>query len=536
MSVDWIAYSAVIIGTLLLASSLIPAYRICQNDHASGWKWLVVLILFFCIGYGLFLLRLIYHPINLTLALLSAILFFGAVFVATIMPQALKTILKIESIADEERRNSLTDVLTNLNNRKCLFEHLSALSGVSKPYALFFIDLNNFKQINDSLGHYYGDQFLIAVAQRLSAVVPKNAKLFRIGGDEFAIVYREHGQEPLLQLIDNIHATLLAPIVVQQHSMKTSASIGIACYPEHSDELFDLMKKADMAMYDCKKRQGNFTLYDQYIGAEAERKLHLSQQLSDAVQHNRFTLYYQPIIDSVNNETRCVEALLRWPQASGDIMLPDQFIPMASRSSLINAITYWVINQVANDLPKLRLMGFSHSIHINLSAKDLQNDNLVQQLRALMQQHRIQAGDIIFEITESDMVEDLGTAKLVMSKISDMGFQFSVDDFGTGFSSLVLLRELPISQIKIDRSFVNDFLDNDISRSIVCHIIALASDLNCSVVAEGVEYSANAAELQRLGAELHQGWLYSEPLPLAQLQQLKLANNSPDQNDTLMVG
>ncbi|QSX34981.1 bifunctional diguanylate cyclase/phosphodiesterase [Shewanella avicenniae] len=532
MAVDWIAYLAVGLGLLLLLSSIRPACRICQNDHATGWKWLVVLILFFCVGYSLFLLRLFYHPVNFTMGLLATILFFGAVFVATIIPQALKTILKIESIAMEERHNSLTDELTGLNNRKSMFEHLSVLSGVSKPFTLFFLDLNNFKQINDSLGHYYGDQFLRLVAERLNEVIPEKAMLFRIGGDEFAIVYRERSLEVLLTLVDSIHAKMLPPFVVHSHSMKSSASIGIACYPDHSNELFDLIKKADIAMYDCKQRQGNYTLYDQVIGAEAERKLRLSQQLSDAVRQNQFELYYQPIVDSVSNTTCCVEALLRWPQASGKVLLPEEFIPFASRSPLINAITYWVLNRVADDLPALRQMGFSHCIHINLSAKDLQNDNLVQQLGAMLQQGRLHASDIIFEITETDVVDDLQKAKVVMSKLNQMGFEFSVDDFGTGFSSLVLLRELPISQIKIDRSFVNNFLINDVSRAIVCHIIELATELNCSVVAEGVENSADAAELRRLGAELHQGWFYTEALPLAKLGQL---SQQQAQNDTVMM-
>lgn len=533
MNADWFAYIVVFLGLLLLTQSIRPAALICKNDDAIGWRALIALLILFLIGYSLFLVNLFHSKIDTTLQLISLMLLGGATFVAIIIPQAHKTILKIESIAITERQNSLTDSMTKLANRKSLLELLSALSGGNKPFSLLFIDLNNFKQINDGLGHYYGDQFLIAVAKRLSSIIPACANLFRIGGDEFAVVYREYREDKLIALIDNLHASLLAPIQVNTHSMKTSASIGIACYPKHSNEMFDLVKKADMAMYDCKSLQGNFTFYNDNIGIRAERKLALSQMLSDAVQKSQFKLFYQPIINAESGQTLYVEALLRWPQANGNILLPEQFIPMAAKSTLINAITYWVIEQTCADLPRLRALGFNNRVHINLTARDLQSDTLVQQIRALKQQNKLKPHDLMFELTESDLVEDLSKAKRVMHKISRMGFEFCVDNFGTGFSSLVLLRELPISQIKIDRSFVNDFLVNEISRSIICHIIALAGDLNCSVIAEGVENEENAAELIRLGAELHQGWLYSEALPL---EALPAATPATDSDSTLLVG
>lgn len=533
MNADWISYLLVALSLLLLALSIKPAAQICKNDDAFGWKALVALLVLFLIGYSLFFLNLLHRNVDTTLKLISIILLGGATFVAIIIPLAHKTILKIDSVAATERQNSLTDSMTKLANRKSLLEHLSALSGGNKPFSLFFVDLNNFKQINDGLGHYYGDQFLIAVAKRLSVIIPENARLFRIGGDEFAVVYREHREDKLIALIDKLHASLLAPIQVHTHSMKTSASIGIACYPKHSNEMFDLVKKADMAMYDCKSRQGNFTFYNDNIGIRAERKLALSQMLSDAVQESQFKLFYQPIINAETGQTLYVEALLRWPQANGNILQPEQFIPMAAKSTLINAISHWVVEQVCNDLPRLRALGFSNRVHINLAARDLQSENLVQQLRTLKQQNRLQPHDLMFELTESDLVDDLSKAKRVMHKISRMGFEFCVDNFGTGFSSLVLLRELPISQIKIDRSFVDDFLVNDISRSIICHIIALANDLNCSVVAEGVENTENAEELIRLGAELHQGWLYSEALPI---ETLPAATPSANSESNLLVG
>lgn len=532
MTADWIAYIAIISGMCLLGFSIRPACHICQNDETIGWKLLVALIVFFFIGYGLFLLRLATAPVNSTLLLLSCILFGGAVFVAGIIPQALKTILKIESVVEVERHNSLTDSMTGLANRKHLFQHLSALSGGRKPFSLLFVDLNNFKQINDGLGHYYGDQFLIAVSKRIENMMPDNGRLFRIGGDEFAIVYREHGHDKLIALIDELHTTLSKPIQVNTHAMTTSASIGVACFPEHSQEMFELVKKADIAMYDCKNRQGNFTFYDDSIGARAEEKLALSQRLSEAVQHNQFKLHYQPIIDTVSQEPKYVEALLRWPQANGDVMLPESFIPLATQSTLINAITYWVIEQAANDLPQLRAHGFDHCIHINLTSRDLQNDNLVQQLKQLKYQHKLASHDLMFELTENDIVEDLAQAKRIMHKISAMGFEFCIDNFGTGFSSLVLLRELPISQIKIDRTFVDDFLVNDTSRAIICHIISLANDLHCSVVAEGVEQRENALELARLGAELHQGWWYAAALPI---DQLPTVFEQPDDDPELLV-
>lgn len=503
----------VALGTLLLGRSLIPARKICQIDQSVGWRVLVALISFFITGY-LFLFYEIFSAsvLSSVFVVLATVLSGGAVFVALVIPFSLKAIEKLNKIADEERKRSLHDTLTGLPNRKYLLQCLEKRSG--NLFTLFLIDLNNFKQINDGLGHYMGDLFLISVAKRIQSNLPDISSIFRLGGDEFSIIVDSVDDEEILSVVNRVHQALSTPIDILSYSMNTSASVGIAKYPQDTQEVIGLLKQSDLAMYHSKKNAQKYTFYYEDLGVHSYEKLKLSQRLSIAIEDDEFELYFQPIINARTNSLSALEALLRWPQHDGSIIMPDEFIPLAEKSALINLITEWVIKAAARDLHTLRAEGFTGRMHINLSAKDIQTETVPGLLEQLVWDGRIKPGDFSFEITERDMVEDIEKAKKVMKRINTLGFSFSVDDFGTGFSSLILLRELPIDEIKIDRSFVQNFADNDTNLSIICHVLSLAKDLNCSVVAEGVETEAIKQRLLELGADFHQGYYYSRPINL----------------------
>ncbi len=498
-------------GTAFLVRSLIPAKKICRLDQSAGWRILVALISLFIAGYVfLFYEIFLASAMSSVFVVLAIVLSGGAVFVALVIPFSLKAIEKLNNIAEEERNRSLHDTLTGLPNRKALLQCLE--EHTDTQFTLFLIDLNNFKQINDGLGHYMGDLFLISVAKRIQSNLPDTSNIFRLGGDEFSIIVDSIDDEEILSVVDRIHEALSTPIDILSYSMNTSASVGIAKYPQDTQEVIGLLKQSDLAMYHSKKNAQKYTFYYEELCVSSYEKLKLSQRLSVAIEDDEFELYYQPIINARTDKLCALEALIRWPQSDGSIIMPDEFIPMAEKSALINLISEWVIKAAARDLHTLRAEGFTGRIHINLSSKDIQNDTVPDLLDKLVMEGRINPGDFSFEITERDMVEDIDKARMVMKRINELGFSFSVDDFGTGFSSLVLLRELPIDEIKIDRSFVQNFDENDTNLSIICHVLSLAKDLHCSVVAEGVETETIKQRLLELGADLHQGYYYSYPI------------------------
>jgi diguanylate cyclase len=510
------ALTSIMIGILLLLFSLKPASQICRSDKLVGWKVLAMLLIGFVGGYVGFLLYILLsdEPIDSVTVSLSLILLGGAVFVAVIVPLSLKSILKINKVAEEERHSALHDSLTGLPNRKYLLEHIQSQIAQRSQFVLVLMDLNNFKQINDGLGHFFGDKFLISVAHRLQHGVLPFGQLYRLGGDEFALVFQQNGERDIQSLIDQVHNLLQTPITVLDYKMNTSASIGISRYPDNSQDVFGLLKQSDLAMYESKKKSMRYSFYREDLGNESYEKLKLSLKLSDAVNNNEFQLYYQPIIDAATGKVASLEALLRWPQLDGSFIGPDKFIPVAEKSALITRISSWVVEQAIQDLQFLRHSGFNGRISINLSAKDLQCDDIVDQLKTALAAQQIKPDELRFEITEGAMLEDLAKTKLVMRRINMMGFSFSVDDFGTGYSSLILLRELPIEEIKIDRSFVLNLLQNETDRLIVHSVINLAKVLNCTLVAEGVENQPLADELKQLGCDYLQGYLFSKPLPL----------------------
>ena len=524
---NWMSIILTLTGIITLIFSLNPASKICQKDSHFGWRILSSLILFFILGYCAALYYLLQHPVDSGLdEAFSVILCGGGFFVCIVINMSLNSIIKIEQVAEQERHNALHDNLTGLPNRKYLLLKMQYFQQQEQDFALLSIDLNNFKQVNDALGHHYGDELLVAVSKRVNNILPQSAFLSRMGGDEFAIVTPSAEKSHYMKIVEVVHDALKDPFKLVGYDINVYTSMGISLYPKNTSHIDELMKQADMAMYVSKNKRLAFTLFNKDLSQGANERLAISSRIEQAIEKHEFELHYQAIVDN-NKHIHGAEALIRWPQKDGRFIDAETFIKIAEQSTLIDKVTIWVLNQAIKDYAQLIAQGLTGPLHINLSAQNLQSSLFFQHVSKLVENQHIQAGQFVFEVTESAMMTNLQATKRMMQKFHDMGFEFSIDDFGTGFSSFSLLRELPIKQIKVDRSFVTYMTANDINHSIVKSAVYLAKNLDCSVVAEGVENDTVAHLLAALECDYLQGYLYSDPLSLADFSSLLNGNTNP---------
>lgn len=503
-------------GLVFLAVSLKPTIKICKQDQSVGWKLLLLLILFFLLGYLTFLYYLTgIAVVSIVEACLATILFGGSIFVLMVIRFSLRSLEELKLIANKERHNALHDSLTSLPNRLHFMEAVSAKAAAAAPFSVFVLDLNDFKQINDVVGHYYGDQLLIKLSQRLSAVLPENCFFSRVGGDEFIMLFDSIEHDEIADLMAIVDRALLAPFNINSYNFNVRISTGGSLFPYHSSAIAPLLQKADTAMYEAKKQHVSYRLYCDALDDDAKDRLAISSQLHVALAESQFEIFYQPLIKSQVTKTHHFEALLRWPQADGSFIPPDKFIPLAEKNGSIRQITLWVLDNITAHLADFTAQNIAACIHINLSALDLRNDGFTTRLAELVNEGRLSPEQLVLEVTETAIMADVTKTRDILSQLSGQGFAISLDDFGTGFSSLSILRELPINQIKIDRSFVMAMHNGKTNNAIVRSIVFLAKNLGCSVVAEGVETKAIAAELMQLQCDYLQGYYYCRPLPLA---------------------
>jgi diguanylate cyclase (GGDEF)-like protein len=472
------------------------------------------------LGYSLYLYHILLNQEDVIVHLLIAgILCGGGIFVFLVTKLSLRSYLKIENVALHAKHNALHDSLTGLPNRQNFLDQLFQNVSDGIPFTLLSIDLNNFKQVNDALGHYHGDQLLVAVVKEIEKKLINLCLLYRMGGDEFTVILEQSAGLDHEDIVQRIHQALDEPFLVKGHAIDASVSIGASNFPENSSSIDILLQQADVAMYASKAAKLPCVFYNEALNKGAAMQLDISSRLRTALATEQFELYYQPILGSDAERIHGAEVLIRWPQPDGSFIRPDVFIPIAEQSGLVGQITAWVIEKLLSDIEILDRQGFSGSLHINLSAKDLHTDALFILIKRLLAQYQFDPNRLVFEITESAMMTDLDSAKSMMLKLANEGFTFSIDDFGTGFSSLSLLRELPVSQIKIDKSFVNDMDTGQTDHAIVKSAIYLAKNLGCTVVAEGVESQMVEQALLDMSCDYFQGFLYSQPMPLAQLVQ-----------------
>lgn len=421
---------------------------------------------------------------------------------------------------DDLRRLANYDSLTNLPNRVLLVDRINhALDTASRKehiVGLFFLDLDRFKQVNDSLGHNIGDELLERIAERLTNVCRQNDTVARLGGDEFVIMIEDVvSPDSLSVFAQKVINTIEAPIILNNQNINVSTSLGIAMYPSDADCTSELMKNADLAMYSAKEKgKGQFQFFTKDLNERAYKRLYLENKLKLAYRDDHLENYYQPIINVEQNEVVGFELLLRWPD--GDVFIPpDVFIPIAEEIGMIDDITTQAIVRAVPLLNEWKALGFKGYLSINLSARQFERKASIQHLISIAKQYEISPEHIRFEITESALMESYDKAQLLMKQLCEAGFKISLDDFGTGYSSLQYLKTFPIQGIKIDRSFVADIGVDNNDEAIILAILKIAESLGLGCIAEGIETKEQLDFLYERGCKYQQGYYFSKPVPKA---------------------
>ncbi len=431
------------------------------------------------------------------------------------------------------------DSLTDLPNRRFFMEKLSqSLSHANRHkenIAILYIDLDRFKQINDTLGHSIGDGLLKGVSERLSTILRNNDcvnrndsnnaenEIYRLGGDEFTILLDDISEaEDAALVARRIQKSLTQPIMVNDREIFINTSIGIAVYPNDGNNIEDLLKNADTAMYHAKDSGRNtYRFYNDSMNAKALESLEMENKLRKAIKLNEFELFYQPKIDIKSSQIIGVEALLRWQHAVDGWISPADFIPIAEENGLILPIGKWVIDTAIQQCKKWHDAGFKQlSVAINLSGRQFPDVDLVTLIKQVLNKYQVNPKYIEFEITESILMEDAQLAATILGQLKQMGVFISIDDFGTGYSSLSYLKKFPVDILKIDRSFIRDVhIDKD-DAAISSAIIAMAHSLGLKVIAEGVENNEQLEFLQERQCDEVQGFYFSKPVSAAKLTEL----------------
>lgn len=433
------------------------------------------------------------------------------------------------------------DPLTNLPNRALLMDRLSQLTSMLNRHdlrgALLFLDLDHFKHINDSLGHPVGDSVLRIITARLETSVRSEDTVARLGGDEFVVVLT--GLKGTLQEVtqsvrntaDALRQLLAEPLFLDGQRLQVTPSIGIVILPEHGTQPADLLKRADIALYRAKDCGRNTVqLFDFAMQTAATERMSLESDLRTALVRNEFSLHFQPQVDARENRIVGAEALLRWEHPQRGAQAPAEFISILEDSGLIVDVGTWALEEACRSLRLLLdedlIDPNSFRLCVNISPRQFRQNDFVERVQASLSNHTLPASILKLEITEGIVIQNLEDIIGKMRQLMALGVSFAMDDFGTGYSSLTHLKRLPVDTLKIDKSFIQDAINDPSDTEIIRAIVAMAHSLKITVVAEGVEQQSQLAFLQSLGCHLYQGYLHSRPVPLAQFQaMLKGPNN-----------
>ncbi len=446
--------------------------------------------------------------------------------------QTLEETVKRRTKVLEDQKNILDhqahhDALTNLPNRimfqKEIQEVMYHARKTKNNFALLFIDLDQFKKINDSYGHDIGDQVIRIAASRIKKSIQKNDRLARLGGDEFTILVEAYKYTKDLEyLAQKVIDTIQEPIIIGNTTMFISCSIGISLYPDDTSSYQDMIKYADTAMYKVKKlKRGQYTFYSSDMTEIAFEKVLLETSMRFALEKEDFLLHYQPQINGQTQEVIGMEALIRWNHETMGLIPPSKFIPMAEETGLIIALDQWVMKTGMGQMKAWHDMGLNPGrLSLNLSMKQLQEKDLISVIEKTLQETECKAEWIEFEITESHIMHNVIEVIKTLQQIKNLGMSIAIDDFGTGYSSLAYLKKLPIDKLKIDKSFIIDIPDNKEDAAITNAIIAIAKSLDLIVIAEGVETERQNTYLLQCGCNYIQGYYYHKPMPSHQIEQL----------------
>jgi diguanylate cyclase (GGDEF)-like protein len=419
--------------------------------------------------------------------------------------------------AAANRHQALHDALTGLPNRIVFHDRLGqALRHAERerePLAVMIVDLDRFKEINDTLGHANGDELLRLVGPRLQAVLRARDTIARLSGDEFAVLLPGTGAVGSLKVAQALHEALETPFALERVSVASDASVGIALYPEHGADAETLLQRADVAMYMAKEERSGHAFYAPERDPYDPNRLALVSELRRAISDDELVLHYQPKIDLRTDEVSGVEALVRWNHPIRGLLPPMEFVPLAEHTGLMRPLTLWVLERALSQCRAWREEGIELRVAVNLAVLSLLDVQLGEDVARLLAKHEVPAHLLELEITESSVMTDPKRAIAKLEELSAMGVRLAIDDFGTGYSSLSYLRRLPVDQLKIDRSFVMKMEASSDDAVIVRSTIDLCRNLGLAVVAEGVETEHTFAQLRELGCDEAQGFLISRPVP-----------------------
>lgn len=425
----------------------------------------------------------------------------------------------------EATRLEQQDALTGLSNRAHFIEQLEASIASAHVnrmrLGVMVLDLDGFSEVNDQFGAANGDRVLKSVARRLSNAVENTAAtLARLGGDTFGLLIEPLQSSDAMELLARrVQEVLEPPCTLDQLSLNLGASIGAAAYPDHARDAYALLNAADGAMQHAKTHGGGFEQVKAEVSLEDAEMHSLSAELRTAIDEDQLVLYLQPLIDIQADQVHGVEALVRWQHPRRGMIMPGDFIPRAERSGMMRDLSNWVLRRALRYIAALRSEGWMIGISVNLSARSLLDPDFPDVLAGLLAAYEVPSKVLTVEITEDTLMSDQRRAMDVVTRVANMGVHISIDDFGTGYSQLTYLKQLPASEIKIDRSFVTDMLTSATDTAIVHTTITLGHALGLRVVAEGIEQEDQSDYLRGLGADIMQGYYYGRPMPIDKLRE-----------------
>ena len=447
---------------------------------------------------------------------LAVVLAAATLLAATARTQvAFRELLRLADV----RRQAITDELTGLPNRRALYSAGNArlLDPPGRRQSLLLLDLDRFREVNDCLGHHAGDLLLIQVGDRLRAHLCPGDLLVRLGGDEFAVLLQDAGHDQAADVATTLRAALAEPFALEGVTLHSSVSIGIALFPDDGIDLTTLLRKADIAMYRAKSAGVGHHFYGTDDDIDGAARLRTVQELRTALDDDQLVVHYQPKIDLPGGHVHGVEALVRWDHPTRGLLYPDAFLTLVEESGLMAAMTRVVLTLALDQAAAWHARGLRMTVAVNLAASSLVDADLPGQIGAMLAARDLPPHVLQLEITEESLMADRDRARAILTRLRHAGIQLSIDDYGTGCSSLSYLRELPIDELKLDRSFVFRMADDARAAALVASTIDLAHSLGLRMVAEGVETSVVYAELIRLGCDQAQGYFMSRPVPAAEL-------------------
>ncbi len=438
----------------------------------------------------------------------------------TLLPLLLIPLLLVYKMAQmslEREYQAGHDTLTGLPNRKnlrlSLEEAVVEADRDGKPLGLLLIDMDHFKEVNDTLGHQVGDKLLVQFARRLTDSVRADDQAARLGGDEFAVIVPRADEATAVSVGERIQAALGAPMDLEGVRLDIAASIGLAMYPAHAQSADDLLRLADVAMYTAKDTRSRIATYSVERDGNSSERLQLIGQLKASLTDGTLDLYYQPKVSLSDGSVLGVEAMLRWRHARRGLIPPDQFIPIAERSGIMPALTERVITMALEQAALWQATGLHLPVAVNISATDLTSGSLLTVIAAGLTRFAVPPSMLQLEVTERVLAEDTPELACALAELDALGVTLSLDDFGTGYSSLLRLKSLPVQELKIDRVFVSALNDDASARGIVRTVIELAHVLKMPAIAEGVETADELECLRTLGCDGAQGWYIAPPMP-----------------------